>query len=163
MVCANPTCITVTGLQKWTCGKVWYCSEDCQKKHWKLHKAICKGTPKVAAAPEPLRVGSVVQLRNLQQAPELNGKRGEVISQDDETGRWSVQLFSSGEAKKVTDFKLFVVPSDLPKDDPALELVEKQESEFKHWGIGILSNLRPILTEKRGPGNNRTFLEQFEH
>jgi hypothetical protein len=24
------------------CGLVWYCSEDCQKTHWKIHKFMCK-------------------------------------------------------------------------------------------------------------------------
>eukprot|EP00746_Dinoflagellata_sp_MGD_P033338 gnl/MRDRNA2_/MRDRNA2_179508_c0_seq1.p1 gnl/MRDRNA2_/MRDRNA2_179508_c0~~gnl/MRDRNA2_/MRDRNA2_179508_c0_seq1.p1 ORF type:complete len:365 (+),score=75.17 gnl/MRDRNA2_/MRDRNA2_179508_c0_seq1:47-1096(+) len=162
IVCANPICVKVTGLQMCSCKKVWYCGKDCQKKHWKTHKAACTGSEKVAPEPEAVRVSSIVQLRNLQQAPELNGRRGEVIGRDDKSGRWCVKLFGTGEIKKVTDFKLFVVAADLPKDDPALNLVEKQESEFNNWGNTIMSTLRRILREDKDPRSGRTFLETFE-
>ena len=28
------------------CRKVYYCSSECQKSHWKLHKLVCKAPPK---------------------------------------------------------------------------------------------------------------------
>ena len=46
--------------------------------------------------------------------------------------------------------------------DAGRRIVEKQESDFNHWGSRILSQLRPILTEDRVPGTGRTFCEQFE-
>jgi hypothetical protein len=65
--------------------------------------------------------------RNLQQQPELNGERGEVIGQDGDPRRWCVRLFESSEIKKVIEFKF---SSDLPKGDPVLALVEKQEAKL---------------------------------
>ena len=41
---------TATKLKKCTgCGKTWYCGKDCQTKHWKDHKKVCK--PPVAELP----------------------------------------------------------------------------------------------------------------
>eukprot|EP01039_Chlorochromonas_danica_P000346 gene346-371_t len=40
--CANPTC-KQPGQKKCSgCSKVFYCSVDCQKKHWTEHKSQCK-------------------------------------------------------------------------------------------------------------------------
>jgi hypothetical protein len=36
-VCGNPSKKKCFG-----CGKVRYCGKDCQKKHWKTHKKVCK-------------------------------------------------------------------------------------------------------------------------
>eukprot|EP01006_Ploeotia_vitrea_P043233 TRINITY_DN66705_c2_g4_i11.p1 TRINITY_DN66705_c2_g4~~TRINITY_DN66705_c2_g4_i11.p1 ORF type:complete len:202 (-),score=50.40 TRINITY_DN66705_c2_g4_i11:152-718(-) len=32
------------------CGKIWYCDETCQRKHWKTHKKTCAGRKKKRAA-----------------------------------------------------------------------------------------------------------------
>jgi len=162
VVCANPTCVKVMGLKRCSCEKVWYCGRACQKSHWKAHKSECQSAHNEALEPKTVRVGSVVQLRNLQQAPDLNGMRGEVIGKDAVSGRWCVKLFGSGETKMVTEFKLFVVEGDLPENDPALALVEKQEAEFNNWGNSMMSHLRRMLREDRDPASGSTFLQQFE-
>jgi tetratricopeptide (TPR) repeat protein len=44
--CADPDC-TELGKQKCSgCSSVTYCSQACQKKHWPLHKTICKASSK---------------------------------------------------------------------------------------------------------------------
>mmetsp|Transcript_89730 Transcript_89730/g.278943 ORF Transcript_89730/g.278943 Transcript_89730/m.278943 type:complete len:601 (-) Transcript_89730:130-1932(-) len=160
IVCANLTCVEVSGLSKCSgCGLVRYCSRACQQAHWKAHKPVCRGTE--APAPAAVCIGSTVQLRNLQQQPELNGQRGEVVAFDEQAERWSVRLFGSGEIKKVTEFKLFVVRADV-SEDRAVALVEKQEAELRHWGRQIIVSLRPLVCEKPHPSTGRTLFGHFE-
>ncbi|KAK5132907.1 hypothetical protein LTR08_008353 [Meristemomyces frigidus] len=35
------------------CGKAWYCSTECQRGHWKLHKNACKRAIRTDSSPPP--------------------------------------------------------------------------------------------------------------
>ena len=47
-VCADGEigCTNEATLRCSRCKKVWYCSKECQKKHWPVHKARCVPAPK---------------------------------------------------------------------------------------------------------------------
>ncbi|KAJ8600360.1 hypothetical protein CTAYLR_000691 [Chrysophaeum taylorii] len=40
-VCSAACCSKDAGLRCSRCG-VWYCSERCQRKHWREHRTVCK-------------------------------------------------------------------------------------------------------------------------
>lgn len=40
------------------CKAARYCSEACQKKHWKSHKPACRAIAKASTAPAPAAAGS---------------------------------------------------------------------------------------------------------
>jgi hypothetical protein len=40
-LCGNIT-DSAKNMQCGACQKVYYCSQDCKRKHWKLHKEKCK-------------------------------------------------------------------------------------------------------------------------
>lgn len=40
--CGNPNCTEKSKLKCTGCSLISYCSSDCQKKHWGVHKTICK-------------------------------------------------------------------------------------------------------------------------
>ena len=40
-----PVCTKVAENKCTACKAVFYCSRDCQKKHWKTHKFDCKSLP----------------------------------------------------------------------------------------------------------------------
>ena len=40
-----PVCNKVAETKCTACKAVFYCSRDCQKKHWKAHKFDCKSLP----------------------------------------------------------------------------------------------------------------------
>jgi len=40
-----PTCQKIAETKCTACKKVFYCSKDCQKKHWKIHKFECQSLP----------------------------------------------------------------------------------------------------------------------
>ena len=40
-----PVCTKVAENKRTACKAVFYCSRDCQKKHWKTHKFDCKSLP----------------------------------------------------------------------------------------------------------------------
>jgi hypothetical protein len=101
-------------LQKCTaCKQVAYCSRQCQRTHWKVHKPACKAaqantsTSTTAAEEETkpagnehkngsdkLSVGAKVQLRALEDGPhhDLNGRVGVITEFVESSGRWRVQL-----------------------------------------------------------------------
>ncbi|PPQ85086.1 hypothetical protein CVT26_005604 [Gymnopilus dilepis] len=46
--CSNCANVSQNGQELQRCGRckmTWYCSKDCQKKHWPAHKTSCKETP----------------------------------------------------------------------------------------------------------------------
>ena len=44
-------CKSIIDLEKCPCNLVYYCSKECQRKHWKVHKAIHKKAMKCSMAP----------------------------------------------------------------------------------------------------------------
>ena len=50
-ICA--TCNKAAETKCTNCRKVFYCSKECQKRHWKEHKYDCKSMPyKIGKSPE---------------------------------------------------------------------------------------------------------------
>jgi len=107
--CGNDLCLNVepdrssTGkFLRCTCDRRFYCSKDCWKVDWIIHKRECTGKgPKESAAdgeresevytiPSPV-VGEKVIVHSLMAKPELNGCVG-VVCGDVTDGRYPVKL-----------------------------------------------------------------------
>ena len=67
------------------CKLAYYCSLECQRGGWKVHKPQCR-------SPGEHRTGDVVMLQKLQARPELNGECFVVLGPDDsKPDRWLVE------------------------------------------------------------------------
>ena len=67
------------------CKRAWYCSTDCQKSDWTVHKQNCG-----------VKIGDHVILKNLKSKPELNGTVVKV--QRDVGERWEVGCIGGDES-----------------------------------------------------------------
>ena len=78
------------------CGLVYYCSRECQKKHWKVHKKECK-----TKSTESVDRDNVVQ---------ISGKKtaNSAVVMPKGLGRHNVPAFRPEGVKQVTDPPHFV-------------------------------------------------------
>merc|ERR1712124_206351 len=70
-----------------------------------------------------LQVGHIVELKGLIQSPQLNGRAGQLLERQTQSGRWAVLLSNGGGKKLIKPFNLVAVgwsagfaPSD-PRDN----------------------------------------------
>jgi hypothetical protein len=120
------------------CRVARYCSVACQKADWKRHQKVCtvlkarvvSPKPKSAQAVEskttnvetlaaggatqtavPVTVGCRVVIIGLKSASQHNGKAGDVVSFDDDTGRFKVQVIGTKRHLNAKPPNLFVCSS----------------------------------------------------
>ena len=69
-LCANKKCDKVGVHLCSGCGEEIYCSKECQKEHWAIHKEACKAAtkPQAAATARSFESLSVKQLKNVLKA-----------------------------------------------------------------------------------------------
>lgn len=56
--CGQPECSNQGKLRCSACASISYCSSDCQKKHWPVHKLVCKSLKTVSPSKENTKVKS---------------------------------------------------------------------------------------------------------
>jgi hypothetical protein len=52
--CARPNCYIIANSSCSSCNKDYYCSVDCQKMDWKVHKLICPILQKLSDKLQPI-------------------------------------------------------------------------------------------------------------
>ena len=76
------------------CRLAWYCSPECQKANWKVHKPQCR-------APGEHEAGDVVMLHGLTDRPQYNGQLFRLTAMDvSPEGTWEVYNFNMPECPK---------------------------------------------------------------
>eukprot|EP01006_Ploeotia_vitrea_P043232 TRINITY_DN66705_c2_g4_i1.p1 TRINITY_DN66705_c2_g4~~TRINITY_DN66705_c2_g4_i1.p1 ORF type:complete len:175 (-),score=108.83 TRINITY_DN66705_c2_g4_i1:69-593(-) len=129
-------------------GKIWYCDETCQRKHWKTHKKTCAGRKKkraaqAAAAERHLRpddaedvpvtwedqqrinkFGRLV-LRKTELQDELKKDETELANLEDAQGE--IEMLMDDDACRARVGEMFVHVSN----EDAEEFVEKKLAETK--------------------------------
>lgn len=127
------------------CKSVFYCSKECQKLHWKAHKANCKLPPKVPVANEKLPIKFPQPTRR-----DLD----------------SVARFVCGSLKA----KYFSVINDVFEDEKALKILNEVKQLHKSGvfqdgqlsGGRTASDIDQKFTETKIRGDKITWLEGNE-
>ena len=127
------------------CKSVFYCSKECQKSHWKAHKANCKLAPKVPVANEKLPIKFPQPTRR-----DLD----------------SIARFVCGSLKA----KYFSVINDVFEDEKALKILNEVKQLHKSGvfqdgqlsGGRTASDIDQKFTETKIRGDKITWLEGNE-
>lgn len=108
------------------CLNRWYCSLECQKKHWKSHKKACR-------APKDLHIGDYVRIEGLVAKPELNGDIVEVrgVAEGASAGRWAVAMIGGDTSISIHGDKLVrIVAAEELKD------ILREVPQLRHATVG---------------------------
>lgn len=119
--CANPSCSNKGKSKCSACSSVSYCSAECQKQHWPLHKADCKAARATAT---PAGASSVSPTREAIQDASKQGANVEGMHRQLQEVKAVLQKsFQTGDFKTVINesLKALAIAQKLPAPASSIE------------------------------------------
>jgi hypothetical protein len=114
--------------------------------------AAAAGGGLIQTSTEVLRDGMAVEIFGIKSKPELNGSKARVLDQDSSSGRWTVQVVSSGEkcSLKAENLRVLVVSEGMlveifgikskPELNGSKARVLDQDSSSGRWTVQVVSS-----------------------